>query len=77
MKSFLLQRNYGIDFRFSENYRNTKCALIRDELNFNSFQVTLFILQYIRDHYGEDPALYNKAVNELEQLRQVPELFYR
>ncbi|KAL5005900.1 hypothetical protein ScPMuIL_017058 [Solemya velum] len=26
--------------------------------------------QYIRDHYGEDPANYNKACNDLEQLRQ-------
>ncbi|XP_059145278.1 tyrosine-protein phosphatase non-receptor type 23-like [Physella acuta] len=26
--------------------------------------------QYIKDHYGEDPALYNKACTELEQLRQ-------
>ncbi|XP_053386604.1 tyrosine-protein phosphatase non-receptor type 23-like [Mercenaria mercenaria] len=25
---------------------------------------------YIRDHYGEDPAHYNKSCNELEQLRQ-------
>ncbi|XP_021352040.1 tyrosine-protein phosphatase non-receptor type 23-like [Mizuhopecten yessoensis] len=26
--------------------------------------------QYIRDNYGEDPAQYNKACNDLEQLRQ-------
>ncbi|KAK7498289.1 hypothetical protein BaRGS_00010549 [Batillaria attramentaria] len=26
--------------------------------------------KYIRDHYGEDPALYNKAFSDLDQLRQ-------
>ncbi|XP_071112236.1 tyrosine-protein phosphatase non-receptor type 23-like [Haliotis cracherodii] len=26
--------------------------------------------QYIREHYGEDPALYNKPCTDLEQLRQ-------
>ncbi|KAK6165357.1 hypothetical protein SNE40_022299 [Patella caerulea] len=26
--------------------------------------------QYIQEHYGEDPALYNKACAEIEQLRQ-------
>ncbi|CAL1535665.1 unnamed protein product [Lymnaea stagnalis] len=29
----------------------------------------LTLKQYIRDHYGEDPALYNKACTDLEQLR--------
>ena len=29
---FLPQRNYGKDFRFSENNGNIECALIRDEL---------------------------------------------
>lgn len=29
------------------------------------------ILQFIRDQYNEDPANYNKACLELEQLRQV------
>ena len=33
--------------------------------------MTYVNFQYIRDHYGEDPAHYNKACNELEQLRQV------
>ena len=28
-------------------------------------------MQYIRDNYGEDPADYNKACTDLEQLRQV------
>lgn len=31
--------------------------------------------QYIRDNYGEDPADYNKACTDLEQLRQVIDIF--
>lgn len=31
--------------------------------------------QYIRDNYGEDPADYNKACTDLEQLRQVIQIF--
>ena len=31
----------------------------------------LSYFQYIRDHYGEDPAHYNKSCTELESLRQV------
>jgi hypothetical protein len=30
-----------------------------------------FPLQFIREQYGEDPALYNKNFADLDQLRQV------
>lgn len=39
------------------------------------FEQFFLFPQYIRDNYGEDPADYNKACTDLEQLRQVIEHF--
>lgn len=36
-----------------------------------SVNCKIIYFQYIHDYYGEDPALYNKACSDLDQLRQV------
>ncbi|KAL3855251.1 hypothetical protein ACJMK2_014467 [Sinanodonta woodiana] len=41
---------------------------MKNSIEYVDFGPTL--KQYIRDHYGEDPAHFNKACSELEQLRQ-------
>ena len=50
LKRLLPQRNYGLDFWFSGNNENIKCALRRDELEVThkQFGMTLENQEYLR-----------------------------
>lgn len=58
--------------RFSDKNRINSDLIFQLMREFEQFSL---FPQYIRDNYGEDPADYNKACTDLEQLRQVIEHF--
>ena len=51
MKSFLPLRNFGMDFRFSENKRNIKCIAFEMTYNFKSVNYSRLKYQFCQYSY--------------------------